>query len=313
MIDCLKNLTKVSTIVYVLLFAACCTTYANASAALLAGLAFGLLWTTPFGGRATVWGGYLLKAAVIGLGFGINISVLLKAGQANFLATTLFVVGVLAGGYLLGRLARVDSVVSLLISVGTAICGGSAIAAVGAVTKANANQLSMATGVVFLLNAVGLLAFPTIGHWAGLSQEQFGTWAAIAIHDTSSVVGAAAKYGDEALRVASITKMLRILWIIPVSLFLVLRFSENRESFKIPTFIVGFVAASCLFSFVPAGGALYKTAFVLAKQMMVASLFLIGSGVSLAAVRQTGIGVLVQAVVRWVVVSVVSLCYVMTL
>ena len=298
-------------IVYVLVFIGCCTPFVNASVSLLAGLTFGLLGAEPFNGRATKWGGYLLKAAVIGLGFGINIQVLLKAGQANFLTTTLFVGGVLGAGYALGRLLRTDGAVSLLVCVGTAICGGSAIAAVGAVTRASASQLSMATAVIFLLNAVGLLVFPSIGHWVGLSQAQFGTWAAIAIHDTSSVVGAAAKYGDEALRVASVTKMLRILWIIPIALFLSFRGSENRESFKIPTFIVGFIAASCLFSFVPAGAAVYKNAYLLAKQMLVASLFLIGSGISFEAVRHTGGRVLVQAVVLWVLVSVVSLVFVM--
>ena len=298
-------------IVYTITFIFCCTPIVNASVSLLAGLTFGLLGAEPFNGRTAKWGGYLLKVAVIGLGFGINIQVLLKAGQANFLTTTLFVGGVLGIGYMLGRLLRTDGAVSLLVCVGTAICGGSAIAAVGAVTRASASQLSMATAVIFLLNAVGLLVFPSIGHWVGLSQEQFGTWAAIAIHDTSSVVGAAAKYGDEALRVASVTKMLRILWIIPISLFLTYRASENRESFKIPTFIVGFVAASCLYSFWPTGAAFYKNAYLLAKQMLVASLFLIGSGISFDAVRQTGGRVLVQAVVLWVLVSVVSLVFVM--
>ena len=299
-------------IVYVLVFIGCCTPFVNASVSLLAGLAFGFLKSEPFGGRSAKWGGYLLKTAVIGLGFGINIGVLLKAGQANFLTTTLFVGGVLGVGYVLGRLLRTDGAVSLLVCVGTAICGGSAIAAVGAVTRASASQLSMATAVIFLLNAVGLLVFPSIGHWVGLSQAQFGTWAAIAIHDTSSVVGAAAKYGDEALRVASVTKMLRILWIIPIALFLTFRVTENRESFKIPTFIVGFVAASCLYSFWPTGAEFYKTAYALAKQMLVASLFLIGSGISFDAVRQTGGRVLVQAVVLWVLVSVVSLVFVMS-
>ena len=301
---------KIKQILFVVAFLCCFLPFIGASVALLVGLGFALLVGNPFEKQASIWGGYLLKISVVGLGFGINIQVLLKAGQANVGTTTLFVLGVLALGYFLGKWLKIDRLTSLLISVGTAICGGSAIAAVGSVMKANANQLSMATGVVFLLNALALIAFPTIGHWAGLSQAQFGTWAAIAIHDTSSVVGAAAKYGDEALRVASITKMLRILWIIPVSLGLVLRFAENRESFKIPSFIIGFVLASCLFSFVPAGAFLFKNLYATAKQLMVVSLFLIGSGISLKAVQAVGRKVLLQAVLLWVVVSVVALLFV---
>ncbi|MCU0339453.1 MAG: putative sulfate exporter family transporter [Spirosomaceae bacterium] len=295
---------------FVAAFLFCCTPWASASVALLLGLVMALIWRNPFERHTSKWGGYLLKTSVVGLGFGINMQVLLQSGQDNVGITACFVFGVLGTGYFLGKLLKINRLISLLVSVGTAICGGSAIAAVGSVLKADANQLSMATGVVFLLNALALFIFPTLGHWAGLSQEEFGTWAAIAIHDTSSVVGAAAKYGDEALRVASITKMLRILWIIPVSLALVLRFADNLESFKIPSFIIGFVVASCLFSFVPAGAAMYRLLYPVAKQGLVASLFLIGSGISLDAVRQVGAKVLLQAVSLWVVVSIVALLYV---
>ncbi|TAF29492.1 MAG: putative sulfate exporter family transporter [Runella slithyformis] len=303
-------MTQALKILFIAVFVLCLTVYVSASMALFLGLGFALLLGNPFGKNVSQWGGYLLKTSVVGLGFGINIQVLLKAGQDNIGTTTLFVIGVLTIGYFLGKALKIDRQISLLVSVGTAICGGSAIAAVGSVIKADANQLSMATGVVFLLNAMALVVFPTLGHWAGLSEVQFGTWAAIAIHDTSSVVGTAAKYGDEALRVASITKMLRILWIIPVSLALVLRFSESRESFKIPSFIIGFVLASCLFSFVPVSGDLYKNLYLAAKQGLVASLFLIGAGISLQAVRQVGLKVLVQAVVLWVLVSIVALLFV---
>jgi uncharacterized integral membrane protein (TIGR00698 family) len=296
--------------IFFLLLALCLTSYITSSVALLLGLVVALVVGNPFQTQTGQWGGYLLKASVIGLGFGINIQVLVKSGQDNVGITTIFVVGVLLVGYFLGKLLKTDRLISLLVSVGTAICGGSAIAAIGSVMKANSNQLSMATGVVFLLNAAALIVFPVIGHWAGLSQEQFGVWAAIAIHDTSSVVGAAAKYGDAALQVASVTKMLRILWIIPVSLFLVLRFAENRESFKIPSFIIGFIAASCLFSFVPINPVIYKTAYLVAKQLMVASLFLIGASISLQSIRQVGPKVLAQAVVLWVLVSVVAFLFV---
>jgi uncharacterized integral membrane protein (TIGR00698 family) len=301
---------KINQVFFFLLLAICLTPYITSSVALLLGLAVALIIGNPFQPQTSAWGGYLLKASVIGLGFGINIQVLVKSGQESVGITTIFVVGVLVVGYLLGKLLKIDRLISLLISVGTAICGGSAIAAIGSVMKANSNQLSMATGVVFLLNAAALIIFPIIGHWAGLSQEQFGVWAAIAIHDTSSVVGAAAKYGDVALQVASVTKMLRIIWIIPISLFLVLRFAENRESFKIPSFIIGFIGASCLFSFVPISPTIYQTAYIFAKQLMVASLFLIGSSISLQSIQQVGAKVLVQAVVLWILVSLAAFAFV---
>jgi uncharacterized integral membrane protein (TIGR00698 family) len=301
---------KTKQVLFFLVLIICFTPYITSSVALLLGLVVALIIGNPFQSQTATWGGYLLKASVIGLGFGINIQVLIKSGQDNVGITTAFVVGVLVVGYLLGKLLKTDRLISLLISVGTAICGGSAIAAIGSVMKANSNQLSMATGVVFLLNAAALVVFPAVGHWAGLSQEQFGLWAAIAIHDTSSVVGAAAKYGDVALQVASVAKMLRIIWIIPISLFLVLRFTENRESFKIPSFIIGFVVASCLFSFVPINPVIYKTAYLVAKQLMVASLFLIGASISLQAIQQVGAKVLTQAVVLWILVSVVAFLFV---
>ncbi len=304
------NFKKSKQVFFFLLFAICLTSYVSSSIALLLGLAVALVVGNPFQTQTSAWGGYLLKTSVVGLGFGINIQVLAKSGQDNIGITTVFVVGVLLVGYFLGKLLKTDRLISLLISVGTAICGGSAIAAIGSVMKANSNQLSMATGVVFLLNAAALIVFPVIGHWAGLSQEQFGVWAAIAIHDTSSVVGAAAKYGDVALQVASVTKMLRILWIIPVSLFLVLRFSENRESFKIPSFIIGFIVASCFFSFVPISPVIYQKAYLIAKQLMVASLFLIGASISLQSIRQVGAKVLAQAVILWVLVSIAAFVFV---
>ena len=288
----------------------CCFPLITASWALLLGLLFALTIGNPFQEPSGRWGSVLLRASVVGLGFGINSQVLLEAGRQNIGTTTAFVLGVLGVGFLLAKLLKIDRITGLLVAVGTAICGGSAIAAVGSVMKADAQQLSMSTGVVFLLNAVALFIFPAIGHWAGLSQEQFGTWAAIAIHDTSSVVGAAAKYGDVALQVASITKILRIMWIIPVSLILVIGFADSRDSFKIPLFIVGFVVASCLYSFVPAVRPVSGPIYLVSKQMMVTSLFLIGSGMSIKSLREVGGNVLLQAVVLWVLVSIAALLFV---
>jgi uncharacterized integral membrane protein (TIGR00698 family) len=282
----------------------------SASSALALGFLFSILWGNPIEEYSGKLGGYLLKTSVIGLGFGINIQVLLNAGKDNIGITTIFVLGVLGMGLLLGRTFKIEKITAILISVGTAICGGSAIAAVGSILKANANQLSIATGTVFLLNAVALFIFPAMGNYFELSQEQFGAWCAIAIHDTSSVVGAASKFGDEALQIASVTKMLRILWIIPVSLILVFGFKENRESFKIPMFIVGFLIVSCIHSFVNGFDSVYEILYKIAKQGLVMSLFIIGSNISIDSIKKVGGKIFLQAILLWILVSVISLVFI---
>lgn len=299
---------RYSQVLYSLLLVTCCFPFISASTALVLGLLFSITIGTPFKDIVTTWHGYLLKASVIGFGFGINIDVLLSAGKENIGITSGFVFGAMAVGLALGVFLKIDKVTALLVSVGTAICGGSAIAAVGSTIKADSDQLSIATGTVFLLNVIALFIFPVMGHWFGLSQEQFGHWAAVAIHDTSSVVGASMKYGEEALKVATISKMLRILWIIPVLIVLMLNSSRNgNRTMKFPLFIVGFIMASCLSSFVPAGERLFADLYAIAKQLMVASLFLIGSSVSIGAIRRVGSKVLIQAVSLWVLVLVVAL------
>ncbi len=295
-------------VLYSLLLVTCCFPFISASTALVLGLLFSLTIGIPFKDLVATWHGYLLKASVIGFGFGINIDVLLSAGKENIGITAGFVFGAMAVGLALGVFLKIDKVTALLVSVGTAICGGSAIAAVGSTIKADSDQLSIATGTVFLLNVIALFIFPVMGHWFGLSQEQFGHWAAVAIHDTSSVVGASMKYGEEALKVATISKMLRILWIIPVLIVLMLNSSRNgNRTMKFPLFIVGFILASCLSSYVPAGERLFADLYTIAKQLMVVSLFLIGSSVSIGTIRRVGSKVLIQAVLLWVLVLVVAL------
>lgn len=301
-------------ILLLLLAVACCVpSFISSSLALLLGFIYAISFgnNLSFKAHTSAWGGYLLKSSVIGLGFGINIKVLLDAGKSNLGTTAFFVFGTMLLGLALGKLLKIDKKIALLVSAGTAICGGSAIAAVGSVIKADSNQLSISTAVVFLLNALALFTFPIIGHALGLSQIQFGTWSAIAIHDMSSVVGAATKYGDEALQIASVTKMLRVLWIIPLSLALVLGLKENRESFKIPSFIIGFVLSSCLFSFVPQYQEWYLMLYKVAKQIMVLSLFLIGSSISFENIKKIGITVILQASTVWITICLLSLCYVM--
>lgn len=305
---------KSQSLLFFFLALVCCVpSFISSSIALLLGIIFAISFGNNFSFKAqtSTWGGYLLKSSVIGLGFGINFKVLLEAGINNMATTAFFVFGAMVIGLALGRLLKIDKKIALLVSAGTAICGGSAIAAVGSVVKADADQLSISTAVIFLLNALALFSFPAIGHWLGLSQMQFGTWAAIAIHDMSSVVGAATKYGDEALKIASITKMLRVLWIIPLSLALVLGFKENRESFKIPSFIIGFVLASCLFSFLPQFLNYYAILYKISKQIMVVSLFLIGSSISFGSIKKVGISVILQASAVWIIICLLSLYYVM--
>ena len=293
----------------------------NAAMALALGIALGITVGSPsqvFGKMAASWGSLLLRGAVVGLGFGINIGVLLKTGQDIFVSTTIFVGSSLFFGLLLGRILKVESTVATLVSVGTAICGGSAIATIGAVLRADGNQMSISTATIFMLNAVALLIFPWLGHYFGLTETQFGEWAAMAIHDTSSVVGAAARYGDEALRVASVTKMVRILWIIPIAFYFAYQTkkkeneSENKVNF--PFFILGFLAASIVFSvfihFFPDSEVVFKFLYHVAKQALVVSLLLIGAAISIKSVRAVGAKVLIQAVVLWFLVSISAFLFV---
>jgi uncharacterized integral membrane protein (TIGR00698 family) len=289
----------------------CFFPFMQSSLSLLLGIAFGLVVGSPFTEKTNKWGSLLLRSSIVGLGFGINTRILFEASKDNFGTTVFFVFFALLAGYLLGKAFAVDKIISLLISVGTAICGGSAIAAVSPIVKANSNQLTLSTGTIFLLNALALFIFPFLGHRLGLSQQQFGTWAAIAIHDTSSVVGSAANYGEIALETASITKMLRIVWIIPVSLLLAFSIKENRETFKVPLFIVGFVAASVLYSSFPQWQSTFSVINRFSKQLMVVSLFLIGSGISYSALKNIGGKVLLQATTLWLLVSALALFYVL--
>lgn len=301
---------KVKKSIYFLLIFICCLPVISSSTALLLGFLYSQFIKNPFPEKSSIWGGYFLKASVIGLGFGINFQLLMSSAKDNIFTTTIFVIGVLFLGLTIGYLLKIEKTTSILIAVGTAICGGSAIIAIGSILKATTNQLTIATGTVFLLNAIALFVFPSLGHFFNLSQEQFGIWSAIAIHDTSSVVGAAAKYGDVALSIASITKMLRIIWIVPVSLILVFGFKENRESFKIPLFIVGFILVSCIHSFFDFFNEYHALLYTFAKQGLVISLFIIGSNISFEKLKQIGKNVFLQAITLWIIVCIISLVFV---
>jgi len=285
--------------------------------ALFLGLLFAIVCGTPFPKFNKKLSKYLLQASVVGLGFGMNLQKSLQSGADGMLFTIVSVIGVMVIGVLLGRWMNINRKASYLISSGTAICGGSAIAAVGGVMKANEKDMAVSLGVIFILNAVALFVFPPLGHLFGMSQQQFGTWAAIAIHDTSSVVGAGAAYGAEACELATLIKCTRALWIIPLAFFTIWYFrKDNRGKGKakvsVPWFILFFVVAMVINTYTP-GSAMevmrpvYAGMVAIAKQALVAVLFAIGSSLSIGVIREVGAKPLIQAVVLWIVIGVSSL------
>src|SRR5437868_2418970 len=239
--------------------------WASPPAALALGVAFGLAFTHPFAAVSRSWSKILLQVSVVGLGFGMNLQQVLQAGRSGFLYTLLGIAFALAAGWTLGKLLRVRANSSYLISVGTAICGGSAIAAVAPVIDASDEELSVSIGTVFILNAVGLLIFPPLGHQMHLSESQFGLWAALAIHDTSSVVGAGAKFGVLALAIATTVKLARALWIVPVTLGTAALQGKEAKNIQWPWFILFFLAAAVMNTYLAPGNAAYIWAARLAR------------------------------------------------
>jgi uncharacterized integral membrane protein (TIGR00698 family) len=274
--------------------------------ALALGLAFGLFVTNPFAKRTKSFSKTLLQVSVVGLGFGMNLHEVVRAGRSGFVYTALGIAATMAAGIALGRLLKVESTCALLISVGTAICGGSAIAAIGPVAGAKDEEMSVSLGTVFILNSVALLIFPFIGHSFDLNQAQFGLWAALAIHDTSSVVGAAAKYGAGALAVGTTVKLARALWIVPLTIGTAL---VKRREAKIqwPWFILFFCVAAMISTYVPAGVEVYDLIRDVARIGLTVTLFLIGAGISKATLKTVGARPLLQGVVLWVIVGALSL------
>lgn len=296
-----------ASLIFSICLALCCLPVVGPPLALALGLIVASTSGNPFAETTGKWVGFLLKASVIGLGFGINGQLLIETGRQSLLLTAGAVVVVLLAGMVLGRWLKVESKIALLIAAGTAICGGSAVAAVGTAIDADSRQLSVSTGTIFMLNAVALFLFPVLGQWLGLSQEQFGLWSAIAIHDTSSVVGAAARYGDMALHVATTTKMVRVLWIIPVAFLSALPYWQRGTRVQFPYFIFLFVAASLVRGSMPDFGDTFVVLYRLARQGLVVSLFLIGAGLSLKTIRSVGPKPLLQGVILWLLTSAVSL------
>jgi uncharacterized integral membrane protein (TIGR00698 family) len=286
--------------------------------ALVAGIIFGLTMEHPFASDNSALAKFLLQVAVVALGFGMNLGQVVHAGRSGFLYTAASICLTAILGLSLGKLLTVNRKASYLITAGTAICGGSAIAALAPITGAGDEEISVAMGTVFLLNSVALLAFPTIGWALHLTQNQFGLWAALAIHDTSSVVGASAKYGPQALIIGTTVKLARALWIVPASLITAAYIRSTfkpspgetgapKVKMKIPWFILYFCIASVITTYIPRFGAEYKVLNGIGRVCLVATLFVIGSGLSRSTLARVGVRPLVQGVVLWIIVSTVSL------
>ena len=254
----------------------------------------------------------LLQYSVVGLGFGMNLHASLASGKEGMIFTIISVVGTMLIGMFIGcKLLKVNRDTSYLISSGTAICGGSAIAAVGPVIKAKDSDMSVALATIFILNAIALFIFPIFGEWIGLSQQEFGTWAAIAIHDTSSVVGAGAAYGEEALQVATTIKLTRALWIIPLALVTSVIFKNGGKKISIPWFILWFIVAILLNTYVlDSDPEIGKVISGLARKGLIITMFFIGASLSTDVLKSVGVKPLIQGVLLWIVISVSSLAYI---
>jgi len=295
-----------SKVLFVLGLVFCVTHWASPPLALLAGLLFGAIASHPYPGESRQISKYLLQAAVVGLGFGMNLHQVLRAGRSGFLYTAVGIAFALIVGTATGKLVAVQPRPSFLISTGTAICGGSAIAAVGPVVGATEDEMSVSLGTIFMLNSVALLTFPAIGAALQLSQTQFGLWAALAIHDTSSVVGACAKYGLPALAVGTTVKLARALWIVPVTVATAVA-KGSKTRIQWPWFILFFCLAAMANTYFLAGFPVYHFLSSLGKLMLIFTLFLIGATLSPAALRKVGPRPLIQGVLLWIVVAVASL------
>lgn len=284
---------------------ACCWPTVSAPMALVAGITFGIVIGNPWGTVTSAWSRRLLQMSVVGLGFGMNLPELFKTGREAFLYTAISISFTMIAGYLLGRFFKTPARTSTLISFGTAICGGSAIAAMAPVIKAEAEETGVALATVFTLNSIALLLFPPMGHLLGMGERQFGLWSALAIHDTSSVVGATAAYGGLALAIGTTVKLTRALWIMPAALIAAwLTKSEGKVTF--PLFIIGFIAAATSRTMLPQFGQLWHPLNSIAKQSLVVTLFLIGSGLTREVLGRTGIRPLAQGITLWILVSVSS-------
>jgi uncharacterized integral membrane protein (TIGR00698 family) len=306
-----ETLGEYNKYLFVLLVIVCLMPSVTPALALFLGLLFAFSVGQPFPKFSKKASKYLLQASVVGLGFGMNLYASLQTSKDGMVFTVFSVVAVMLLGVFIGKKMGIDKRTAYLISSGTAICGGSAIAAVGPVIKADDHEMSVSLGTIFILNAIALFIFPMIGHWLGLTQDQFGMWAAIAIHDTSSVVGAGAAYGEKALEVATMVKLTRALWIVPLTFVTMFVFRRKDAKISFPWFILLFVAAMLINTFCGIPQGFSEWIVKAAKQGMTVTLFLIGSGLSAKALKQVGVKPIVQGVGLWIFIAILSLGVIM--
>ncbi len=270
--------------------------------ALLGGLIYGFTVAHPFRAESKRLATFLLQASVVALGFGMNLHEVLRAGRSGFLYTAISITVAMLMGLGLGYLIRVEKKSAFLISAGTAICGGSAIAAVGPIAEASEEEMGVSLGAVFILNSVALFLFPLLGHVFHMTQAQFGLWSALAIHDTSSVVGATAKYGPTALAIGTTIKLARALWIVPLSLVTAISL-KSKARIKWPWFILFFCLAALLNTLLPAFNSTFGVLNHLGKIGLTVTLFLIGTGLNKETLRNVGLRPFLQGLALWIVVG----------
>lgn len=300
-----------SKVIFIIILLLCLLDVLNSPLALLTGFIFTILFGNPFLRQSQKGIQYLLKIAVVGLGFGMSLIETLETSLEGLSLTTLSIFLTVALSLLVGKYMQLDKKLSHLITSGTTICGGSAIAAVSPIIKAEPKTISIALGIVFFLNSVALFIFPGLGHYFNLSQSDFGLWCAVAIHDTSSVVGAALQYGEEALLIATTVKLSRTLWIIPLSIFSMFLFKNKTDKIKIPWFILGFIVAILINSYDLIPNSWSTNIVFVSKRLLILTLFLVGTTLSIKQLKETGLKPFLFAVVLWVFISSLSLLYIL--
>ncbi len=274
--------------------------------ALAAGLVYGFSFVHPFHDESKQLSKLLLQASVVGLGFGMDLQQVMQAGRSGFLYTAASISLALLLGWGLGKLLQVRQRISYLISAGTAICGGSAIAAIAPITNATQEEIAVSLGTVFVLNSVALLTFPVIGSSLHMTQTQFGLWSALAIHDISSVVGATAKYGAVALAVGTTVKLARALWIVPLSVGTAMA-NKSKARIQWPWFILFFCLAAVANTYLPVFQPVYPVLRHLGVIGLTVTLYLIGTGLSVKTLREVGVRPFLQGVLLWLFVAAGSL------
>ena len=283
--------------------------YVSPPIALTVGIIFGLSVAHPLPADSRDLSRFLLQASVVALGFGMNLHEVIKAGRSGFVYTALGISFALIVGLALGKFLQVRGNASYLITTGTAICGGSAIAAIAPIIQADEQETAVSLATIFILNSVALIAFPLIGAAQHLSQTQFGLWSALAIHDTSSVVGATSKYGAQALIVGTTVKLARALWIVPLALGTA-AVKRSKSKVKLPWFILLFCLAAVINTYIASAAVFSTTFFTLGRYGLTATLFLIGSSISRASIKKVGWRPLAQGIALWIIVAVTSLYFI---